>query len=254
MNKIIIDSNKLLTTEIDGISFKENKLIFRKNGEYKLEILNSNNVSLAIEILDCVCIKLFVYSAFNELEEHITYKLGENSNLLLFRFDSNKSSDRDEAIYLDGKGAKVSYNFSSICQGSYNYNMKIYHNNCFVSSDVYNKCVGSDGSKIEFLIDSILDKGNSGCRMNQDTKIMCMGDVSAEICPNMLINEDDVEARHGSVIGRFNDEDLFYMMSRGIREDEAIKLMIKGIIFADLVIDDEDRERILKVIDDTYHF
>ena len=30
--------------------------------------------------------------------------------------------------------------------------------------------------------------------------------------------------------------------------------MIKGIIFADLVIDDEDRERILKVIDDTYHF
>ena len=83
---------------------------------------------------------------------------------------------------------------------------------------------------------------------------MCMGDVSAEICPNMLINEDDVEARHGSVIGRFNDEDLFYMMSRGIREDEAIKLMIKGIIFADLVIDDEERDRILKVIDDTYHF
>ena len=235
MNKIIIDSNKLLTTKIDGISFKENKLIFRKNGEYKLEILNSDNVSLAIEILDCVCTKLFVYSAFNELEEHITYKLGENSNLLLFRFDSNKSSDRDEAIYLDGKGAKVSYNFSSICH-------------------VYNKCVGSDGSKIEFLIDSILDKGNSGCRMNQDTKIMCMGDVSAEICPNMLINEDDVEARHGSVIGRFNDEDLFYMMSRGIREDEAIKLMIKGIIFADLVIDDEERDRILKVIDDTYHF
>ena len=36
MNKIIIDSNKLLTTKIDGISFKENKLVFRKNGEYKL--------------------------------------------------------------------------------------------------------------------------------------------------------------------------------------------------------------------------
>ena len=29
MNKIIIDSNKLLTTKIDGISFKENKLVFR---------------------------------------------------------------------------------------------------------------------------------------------------------------------------------------------------------------------------------
>jgi Fe-S cluster assembly scaffold protein SufB len=41
-------------------------------------------------------------------------------------------------------------------------------------------------------------------------------------------------AGHASATGRFDDEHLFYLMSRGIREDEARKLVVRGF-FAELL-------------------
>ena len=88
--------------------------------------------------------------------------------------------------------------------------------------------------------------------MDQNTKVMCMGDVDCKVEPNMYIEEDDVEARHGSVIGKFSDECIFYLMSRGISEDEAIKLLIKGFILSNLVVDDDKRSKILDIINYNY--
>ena len=105
---------------------------------------------------------------------------------------------------------------------------------------------------MSFNVDSVLDKGNINCYMNQDTKIISMGDVDASIRPNMYIEEDDVEARHGSVIGRFSDDNLFYLMSRGIRKNDAIKLMIKGFLLSSMAIDEETLARILEVIVNNY--
>ena len=126
--------------------------------------------------------------------------------------------------------------------------MSIYHNNLNVKSNISNRCVGIDGSKISFKIDSILEKGNTNCYMNQDTKIICTGDVDAKIEPNMLIDEDDVEARHGSVIGKFNYENLFYLMTRGINEKDAKSLMTKGFILSHLELSKEDEEIIIENI------
>ena len=64
----------------------------------------------------------------------------------------------------------------------------------------------------------------------------------------MFINEDSVEARHGSVVGRLDEEEIFYLMSRGIELDEAINLIIKGFIFSNLNVDMEKRGRIFQVI------
>ena len=41
-------------------------------------------------------------------------------------------------------------------------------------------------------------------------------------------------AGHASATGRFDDEQLFYLQSRGIPEDEARRLVVRGF-FADIV-------------------
>ena len=84
--------------------------------------------------------------------------------------------------------------------------------------------------------------------MNQDTKIINLSDSHSKINPNMYIDVDDVEARHSSVIGSFNEEELFYLMSRGISYDEAVKLLIKGYILSNLDLDMDKRNKILNVI------
>lgn len=252
MNNILISNNKLNNYQDNNIIIKDNTIKFLNNGEYNLEIINSNNLNLNLELKENITVKLFILSINNNIISNITYNLKKHSNLILFKFYNNKEVEEKEKIYLEQEYSSISYNFSSICKKNEKYKMQIYHNDNHVTSNISNKCLGNNNSKISFDIDSILDKGNIGCYMNQDTKIICMGDVDAKINPNMYIEEDDVEARHGSVIGKFNDEDLFYLMSRGIPKEEAIKLMIKGFILSNLVVNMDNRAKILEIINKEY--
>jgi Fe-S cluster assembly protein SufB len=48
--------------------------------------------------------------------------------------------------------------------------------------------------------------------------------------PHMEINEDRVDIAHEATTGRISEEKLFYLMSRGLSEDEAMKLVVSGFI------------------------
>lgn len=53
--------------------------------------------------------------------------------------------------------------------------------------------------------------------------------------PNLEIETGEiVGAGHASATGRFDDEQLFYLQSRGIPQDEARRLVVRGF-FAELV-------------------
>jgi Fe-S cluster assembly protein SufD len=57
----------------------------------------------------------------------------------------------------------------------------------------------------------------------------------ADSVPNLEIETGQIEgAGHASSTGRFDDEQLFYLMSRGVPEDEARRLVVRGF-FADII-------------------
>src|SRR4029079_11178567 len=57
----------------------------------------------------------------------------------------------------------------------------------------------------------------------------------ADSVPNLEIETGEISgAGHASATGRFDDEQLFYLQSRGITEDEARRLVVRGF-FADVV-------------------
>ena len=239
MNKIIIDSN------INNISIES-------NDDYDIEIVSGNDIELNIDVLDDIRASIFIHSINKNINGIINYSLGVNSDLTINKFSFNDNSIMEENIYLNGKYSTIRYNFSCIASNINKYKIRVYHNNSNVYSYISNKCIGNDGSEIVFDIDSILDKGNTSCVMDQTSKVMCFGDVKAKIRPNMYIEEEDVEARHGSVIGRFSDDDIFYVMSRGIGYREAIVLLVKGFILSNLSLDDERIKDIVDIIDNNY--
>lgn len=248
MNKIIIDKNVLTSYEDNNLLIKDNKIVFKRNGDYTLEYVDSDSIELGIELLDDVVVKLFVFSKDNCLKVRNHYQLGKNSNLIIFKFYYNKMVNENIIVDLNGENSLLSYNFSSISKRIEEYHIVVNHNHNKVNSKISNKCIGLDGSKIKLQIDSILDKGNVDCVMDQNSRILTLGDVDATIVPNMFIEEDSVEARHGSVVGRIRPEEIFYLMSRGISEEEAITLLIKGFIFSNLVVDMDERARIFQII------
>ena len=58
--------------------------------------------------------------------------------------------------------------------------------------------------------------------------------------PRLEILADEVSCQHGATVGQLDETALYYMRSRGIRKEEASKLLING--FADQVMDDLDNE------------
>ena len=74
----------------------------------------------------------------------------------------------------------------------------------------------------------------------------------ADSVPNLEIETGEIiGAGHASTTGRFDDEQLFYLMSRGIPMDEARRLVVRGF-FAEVIshIEDEHiQERLMGRID-----
>jgi Fe-S cluster assembly protein SufD len=65
--------------------------------------------------------------------------------------------------------------------------------------------------------------------------LVLSGGGRADSVPNLEIETGEiVGAGHASTTGRFDDEQLFYLQSRGIAEDEARKLVLRGF-FEDLL-------------------
>ena len=57
----------------------------------------------------------------------------------------------------------------------------------------------------------------------------------ADSVPNLEIETGEIKgAGHASATGRFDDEQLFYLQSRGVTEDEARRLVVHGF-FADII-------------------
>lgn len=61
--------------------------------------------------------------------------------------------------------------------------------------------------------------------------VLLVGDKArAESIPELEIECDDVKASHAASIGRIDEEQLFYLMSRGFSRDEAVELIVKAFM------------------------
>lgn len=61
-----------------------------------------------------------------------------------------------------------------------------------------------------------------------DQKLILSDNALSNSKPNLEIFADDVKASHGATVGRLDDKQLFYMLSRGLKKEAAEKLLIAG--------------------------
>ena len=68
-------------------------------------------------------------------------------------------------------------------------------------------------------------KGHISC----DALLMSDG-AKMETYPGLISTVDDAELSHEAAIGKIKEEELFYLMSRGLSEEEATQLIVKGFV------------------------
>jgi len=76
----------------------------------------------------------------------------------------------------------------------------------------------------------------------QNNNILLSDKAQINAKPELEIYADDVKCSHGSTTGQFDEEALFYLMTRGIKRDSAINLLMNG--FVSEVIDEIESEEV----------
>ena len=98
-----------------------------------------------------------------------------------------------------------------------------------------------DNARLKLEIIGSISKGNSGSETHQMSRIMNLGDnVHGMVYPMLLIDENDVAASHAASVGQPDEEQVYYLQSRGLTRLDALKLIITGYLMPIVdAIDDE---------------
>jgi len=108
---------------------------------------------------------------------------------------------------------------------------KVYHLAKNTSSSVLSKGISMDGGVTSYRG---LVEIKKGC-INSKANVRCDGLMldnksKALTFPSMDVHENDVKVAHEATVGKIEEDQLFYLMSRGLSEDEAIKMIVSGFI------------------------
>ena len=117
-----------------------------------------------------------------------------------------------------------------------------------IISKIINHGINTTNSKLSYIINTVVPKEYTKIKTSQDSKIIVLKDNNSTIKPNLLIDNDDIEANHSAYIGRFKEDNIFYLMTRGISRVDATDLLVRSFLIGDMDISFEEREIILKQI------
>lgn len=127
-------------------------------------------------------------------------------------------------VDLDGEGAEANVSGIYLCNGQdeVRINMDVRHNVPHCNSHQLFKGLAAGASKADFYGKITVAQDAQKTEAYQENHSILLSDAArVDTKPQLEIYADDVKCSHGATVGRLNEEEQFYMRSRGIPEDEA---------------------------------
>ncbi len=99
------------------------------------------------------------------------------------------------------------------------------------TSRITNKSVSKDGGKTTYRGLAKVAPGAYGSKINVNCDALILDDRSAsDTIPFIEIEEDRCTLAHEATVGRIGEEQLFYLMSRGLPEPDALSMIVLGFM------------------------
>jgi Fe-S cluster assembly protein SufB len=150
--------------------------------------------------------------------------------------DGNIGSKRTmkyPAVYLMGEGAHgevLSIAFAGRGQEQ-DTGAKMIHAASNTSSVVTSKSISKDGGTASYRGHVKVDPGLRHVRSHVVCDALILDpDSTSNTYPYMDINSDDVSIEHEAHVSRISEDQLFYLMSRGMSEEEASMMIVNGFL------------------------
>jgi Fe-S cluster assembly protein SufD len=100
-----------------------------------------------------------------------------------------------------------------------------------IDTRVTNKAPHSIGHILQHGVIRHILKGAKGADAQQESRVLMLSDKArGDANPILLIDENEVTAGHAASVGRVDPEEMYYLMSRGLRKEDAERLVIRGFL------------------------
>lgn len=227
LDLVICDEEKVNTDTVDiKIDNSALNLLIYKN----LKIKNIN-----IELLNAASLHI-AYFDDSDIENsvNINANVSENSSITVYFADFSRNEHHNNIlINLNGKGANALCHVASLTRENDRkvFNTSIYHNSIETNGNSINYGVCKGNGRLSFEGVSKIVKGASRSKTNQAAKIIVFDKDSISIArPILKIDENDVVASHSATVGQVNENELFYLTSRGLSDVLARELITIGYL------------------------
>jgi Fe-S cluster assembly protein SufD len=146
---------------------------------------------------------------------------------------SGQETKIDYDIYLNKEGAGIKFLMLLLGQkeNSVIINVNIYHQKPQTNSKVIVKGVLNDLSKVDFNGLVKIEKNSKLSNAWLAAHLLLISDkAKGRAVPSLEILENDIKAGHATTVGRVNELEIFYLMSRGLSRKKAKQFIIEGFL------------------------
>lgn len=168
-----------------------------------------------------------------------TVRIGRDANVKTFTASIGGDIRLQENYHFDGPGGEINAFGMYLVDENQHVQHRLFvdHNAPNTKSNVdYRGALRGKGAHSVWIGDVLIRKVAENIDTYESNKNLLLTEgCQADSVPNLEIETGEIAgAGHSSSTGRFDDEQLFYLMSRGIAEEEARRLVAHGF-FADIV-------------------
>ena len=228
----------------------EHTLIIVDEGAYRHFIEGCSAPKYNVANLHAGCVELFVgknaklrYSTIENWSKNM-YNLNTKRALVeeggTIEWVSGSFGSHVSYLYpmsvLNGEGARAEFTGITFAGKGQNLDTgtKVVHNAPKTTSYVNTKSISKDGGISTFRSSVVVKPQAKQSKSAVSCQSLMLDDISrSDTIPAMDIRTKDADVGHEARIGRISDEAVFYLMSRGISEEEARAMIVSG--FADNV-------------------
>ena len=139
--------------------------------------------------------------------------------------------DNTTHILGDGSEANLKIVTLGVKEQKTYFNSEVVNQGLNSKGDILQHGVLLDRSHIVFNGIGFIVKGATGSNAYQSSRMLTLSsDAKADANPMLLIDENDVMAGHGASLGRIDEEQLYYLQSRGLTRKESSRLLVHGFL------------------------
>ena len=161
--------------------------------------------------------------------------------------------DNTTNILGDGSEANLKIVTLGVKEQKTYFNSEVVNQGLSSKGDILQHGVLLDKSHIVFNGVGFIVKGATGSNAYQSSRMLTLSsEAKADANPMLLIDENDVMAGHGASLGRIDEEQLYYLQSRGLTRKESSRLLVHGFlspVISELTVD-KIKELVTVLIDE----